>query len=1023
MGSKRKRGAKEGANSASNGQKRPKKDTSQSSAPAPTVLEKRPFVEILSTEERQREAAIYELLASEDVNERIEAADCIISSLLDGDGVPEAVLQRHLQRKLFAGLASGRKASRLGRSLVITELLGQLFGSKNVQSKYPELTFEKTLGLLVDKTKAIGNISGQEERDHFFGQLFGLECFVRSEILFTEQSRWDRVLELLLRLGSKKIWLRSQCGWILVQALNQMSRDVAQATLSKVADAGMAMTPEGVAIWLVALQKFPDLKVKPWRSPLANKSLGDVTAILKESFQEAFKDSADDGSNRNRQPNSTTQMHFVWDVILGHFTRAEEREGEDFDHFWVRVVDDGLFSKQATDGQKFKGFTVFQKMLEGLAGQPDKLQSLFSKNFMVCLMNQAAKVDRYLHRAATKALKAIEGVVSSRPDCLVPILEKLLGKNGAYNFDERTNTKTVEKLLGSMSPENEKAILAILRKPLSSLSKLPPKEGRSVVSTYVGYLSRSLTVSSPGDEKETALLDVSETSHSPILQELSRLAFSQPKDIPESLLTDQMRTQCRSNFAASLTKLIRKSNDFSPLFKAVTSAAENPLAMDDEIKDAMEEALSRMRELLRSKPKQEGEGRLAQGLAMLHAVSIFQLYNEEPDAMEVLSDLAQYFDKWKEGKLDEDDEGGSEFLVEILLSMVARPSSLMRDASQRVFDAFTSRISAEGLSLLTDPLASGESTKGQKELFNTEDDEVEADEDGSSGDDDEDGDVQDLDEMSDVEMGSDVEFINLKDAEEEDGSSDEDEDEEDSDAEDGDDKDGNQQELLDLEANLGKILNSHRLDQDADAESSESDADMSDSEMMALDDKLGEFFKQQVKSKPDSKKQKKDAKQSVIDFKNRILDLLGIYVKNEALNPLTFAILLPLLNLIRTTSSKELGRRACELIATWQKNIKKARGNGDKVEGVQEDDLLSLLVDVHAEAGKDNSHMYARAASAASLIIASTLIGADEASIKHVWAVYAKTGSEWGLGEAKLQSAFFVDWINWVQNLASQGRN
>lgn len=345
MSGKRKRGAKESSNATQKPQKRNKNDinskatTKKQSKPS---LEKIPFVETPLGDERKREANLYELLGSEDENDRIEAADCIISSLLGDESVPEPVLQRHLDRRLFRGLASGRNASRLGFSLVLTEILGQLFGEKGLaESKYTGLTFEKVLALLTEKTQAVGSVPGQEERDHHFGQLFGIECFVRAGFLFDDLSKWNTVLDLLLKLASKKVWLRSQCGWMIVQSIQQMKKKDVAATLEKVADAGLAKTPEGVAIWLVSLDRFPDLKVKPWPNPLASKYLGDLAAVLKESFQDFSKDQGDK-AQKNKQASWTAQLHFVWDVILGHYVKKGNTGAEELEQFWTRVVDGKL---------------------------------------------------------------------------------------------------------------------------------------------------------------------------------------------------------------------------------------------------------------------------------------------------------------------------------------------------------------------------------------------------------------------------------------------------------------------------------------------------------------------------------------------------------------------------------------------------------------------------------------------------------------------------------------------------------
>ncbi|KAK5990726.1 rDNA transcriptional regulator POL5-like protein [Cladobotryum mycophilum] len=1021
MGSKRKRGAKEAPIAVPTSQKKFKNGPSSAVAVTATAkpnLENVPFVETPTIDERKLEGAVYDLLGSEDENERIEAADCIVSGLLGGDGVSEPVLQRHLDRRLFRGLSSGRNASRIGFSLVITEILGQLFGknASDMSSKYPTLTFNKILSFLTEKAQVVGNVPGQEERDIFFGQLFGIECFVKSKVLFSDPARWNTILYELLKLVSKKVWLRSQCGWILVQALEQMDQEQARFTLGQLSDAGLAKTPEGVAIWIVALDRFPDLRVRPWRHPLSTTSLGDLTAVLKESFNESTKDSASNARNINKQASWTAQLHFVWDIILGYYIKIADSEGEDFSQFWNRVVDDGLFSKQATDGQKFKGFMVFQKFLESLVGQHSRLRVLFSKNLMTSLMNQASKEDRYLNRAAIKVLKAIEALVSSHTSALVPILDSLLGKNGAYNFDQRTSTKTIDKLLQNFNPGNEEETLNIIQQPIAHLSQKEASDAQSILRVYIDYLSKVLGASAAAGLKEAKPDKGHGSSLGFALQELSRLSYSQPEDISESVLTEQIQELARSRLESSLAKLTRQTDDFATFCKAVASIDSSSVTMSEEIKAAVEGALSRMHKLLKQKTKTDNDKSLTQGLAMLHAISIFQLYNEDPDAMEVLDDLAQFHERLQKGKLGDKDAGSSEFLVEILLSMVARPSSLMRQISQQVFEAFTSQISAGGLELLTGPLSTGESTKGQKELFNTDEDGMEVDEDEDSEDD-------DVEEVSDVEIDSDVEFVDLEDA----GSgSDNDSDEEDDDDEENE-GDGDKQGPIDLDELVGSILGSHRLDKDADAESSEDEGNMSDSEMMALDEKLAEVFKQRVKARPDTKRQKKDAKQSVVNFKHRILDFLDIYVKNEVLSPLGFSLLIPLLSLMRTTNTKTLGSRACEIILNYQKGLKKARSNKDDVEAetstaTDADDLLAVLVEVHDEAGKDNSHAYAKAASAASLIVVSAMFAADKESVKRAAAVYAKTQSDWVLGKVRLQNSFFADWNNWCQNHASKAK-
>lgn len=370
MDSKRKRTPKEAQNDTAAAQqpiqKRSKKDdttTTTTEPPAPvsngstSTKSKTPkvtlFVEHPTGEDRKREAELYDQLGREDESDRIKAASSIISSLLSGDGVDEPVLRRHLEKRLFRGLASGRNASRLGFSLVLTEILGQLYGKENLaEKKYTGLSFEEVKKILVKSTTPFGNLAGQEERNHWFGQLFGVECFVRSGVLFQDQKKWGEILGLLLGLSMKKSWLKTQCGYVIVQAVAQMGKKMAEETLARLAEEGFAKTPEGVGIWITALDRFPDMKIpaQPWRNPLAGSSLAALPAALKDSGREQ---TSDEGAKKPKAGNWTAQLHFVWDLILAHFAKAgqksENEASEQFEQFWSRVVD-GEFGSDVCQG-------------------------------------------------------------------------------------------------------------------------------------------------------------------------------------------------------------------------------------------------------------------------------------------------------------------------------------------------------------------------------------------------------------------------------------------------------------------------------------------------------------------------------------------------------------------------------------------------------------------------------------------------------------------------------------------------
>ncbi|KAK7740658.1 DNA-directed DNA polymerase [Diatrype stigma] len=1027
---KRKREAKaSGANGSQPSQKRtktaqPDKIQFEGDLNAPTSqhqLDKSPFPEKPSPEDRKREAATYELLGSADLSERLAAADALITGLLggeDSEASPEPVLERHLEKRLFRGLASSRNASRVGFSLVLTVLLGELFGPKNLAgSKYPGLTFDKVLAILVEKTQASGSAPGQEERDAYFGQLFGLQCFVEAKILFDDTSRWAQVLDLLLKLADKKVWLRSQCGWVIVESLPQMGQEKAEETLKKLADIGLGKTAEGVGIWLKARNCYPRMKLppKPWKDPLAAGSLSELARVLKENVRQ---DTGEDATvSKIKQGNWTAQLHFVWDLILESFTHSgESGKSHDKGHFklfWNTVVDDGLFSKHASDGQKFRGFMIFRTFLDGLrSGHESLVKDLFTRNLMTCLMNQAAKEDRYLHLAAVKTLKSVEQCVENSPGLLVPILKELFGKFGTYGFDQRTNSKTVEKLLQWTTPTNVETVLQLIREPVVVMDKSEEGEVDNLRQIYAHYLFKLTTQAKPDSESIGDKVSVIELG----IAELASCAYSKQAQFKPAL-SEKTREVFRSRLSSAFARLTKRREDFAKLCDAILSIDTSAVTMSDEVSAECSQAIKAMRKLLKaSKKSNKKDADTSIGLALLYAITILQLYDGAADAISILHDLQSCSEK-----VQTSDAGTSELLVEILLSLVSRPSAMMRQVSQQVFEAFTAQMSPEALQLLADPLLAEENTKGYQALFENLEDEEMIDADGSDQSDD-DGDDVEEDDIS--EIGSDVEFVTLngEGAEEDEGGDEENDDEDDEQAE------ADAQELAELDDALAKVLKSHRLDKDEDAQSSDNDSDMTDSEMMALDEKLGEVFRQRAK-KVTKKSEKKDQKETVLNFKRRALDLLDIYVKHEAANPVAFSIILPLLQLVRTTGDKPLANKATNTILDFTKALKKARNDSNSGTsedqapdssngGSGSDEQLKLLRDIHHEAAQEASHAFARAASAASLLIASSLFSADKENIRRIAAVYADTQADWIMGRIRVQPVIFSDWTNWCQSQA-----
>ncbi|KAH8771491.1 putative DNA polymerase V [Hyaloscypha finlandica] len=947
MGSKRKRTAHDASAGAPDPKKqlknieKPSSKASSKPSTAPTPLDTSTFVDNPKGADLKREVQLYDILSSEDSSERLNAANAIVEGLLGGNGVAESTLQRHLERRLFRGLASGRKGARLGFSVVLAELLAQLLGEKDlVAQKYTGLTFEKVLGFLVAKTKPDGDLSGQEEKDHFLGLLFGLQSFVRAKVLFgddEDDNRWDTILGKLLELATKKPWIREECGWVIVEALAQMNQSQAEHTLESLHDTGLAQSPEGVGIWLTAKNRFSDMKfpTKPWgQSGNPLEHLKSLAKALKESSNE---DESDKTKQAKQTGNWNPQLHFVWKVVLAQYATAakEKKHGikSEFENFWKVAVDENLFSASASRERKFWGFLLFQHVLQESASYGKLISSIFSHNLVRCLINHVQEKDRFLNRAADKSLKVLIRSVEIDPKLLVTILPRIIGGYGTYNFDKITKTKTVEKLLGLTDDKNAIAVIKTLLEPALSVD---------------GTIFRNRLMS----------------AFAHLLSDLKGYSF------PCNLL-----------------------HSFSP----------DAVEMDSGIVGAKDQAISTLEKILKKIEKAKPEKKAPlQALTLLYSLVIFQLYNGEPEAVSILEELKHCYDKLIRHKDTESSNAdASEVLVELLLSFISKPSALLRKVTQHVFGAFMTEMTAGGLKLMTDVLEPDESLRGQQQLFDQEP---------------EDGDF--MEEGSDDELDSDVEVVDMNGDEghlnshlaEEDSEDDGDDGEAESDNEEEDDEDAKK-----LDEALAKALGNRVLQQGD--EESDSDADMTDSEMMALDSKLVEIFSQRKKI-PNKKQEQKDAKETVVNFKSHVLDLLEIYVKKQATNHLAFNLLLPLLQLIRMTKTKQLAEKAHNIILAFSKASRAAKKSEDAL-SVNISEQTKLLKAIHLEASKDPSHMFAKAASSASLLVASSMYKVDKGSVKKIAGVYRDSQVAWVAGEVKMQAAFFVEWVNWCQSHAN----
>ncbi len=266
-----------------------------------------------------------------------------------------------------------------------------------------------------------------------------------------------------------------------------------------------------------------------------------------------------------------------------------------------------------------------------------------------------------------------------------------------------------------------------------------------------------------------------------------------------------------------------------------------------------------------------------------------------------------------------------------------------------------------------------------------------------------------VDEDGEAGSASDVEEVDMAAVGSTSPSAEEDSDEGSSDT-DAAESDGDGNELAALNAKLANIVGTRPGNEDLNAEdTSSSEEEMTDEQMFGLNASLENIFREQKKV-TSRKDEKKDAKENMINFKRRVLDLLEIYVKQEHGNGLGLSLILPLLTLIRTTTSPLVSRKACDLMREYARLCK-----GDGVPQFEDTESVTGLVEaVHIEAMKEGSNAHASACSQASLLLVRVLVAQDRECLRRVVKIYGAT-QESALFDSscKVKTSFFTDWLNW----------
>ena len=944
-----------------------------------------------------QQAKTYNDLADDIQAVRLKAARTLLErlSVNSPNQVPSI---REALTRLVKGLCSGRKAARIGFSIALCEVLRLAFGLA-----YEHGAHELHLGAITEQvfklTEAESKASGQEKREYLLGRRFAFQAILQSDVALVtalSDTEWQGFLVAVAQLAKQKPWLRTECGAMLneyVEVVDGKGLSTAriQAVISVLQEHQLLKTAEGLALWLSIADRWPEALPKDvWhkKDPLSSDELLVVKKIMQGSSadeaQEQATGKASKGGARQSQPS------FAWKVILTHLYKRKEKV---VTRFWEESGENGLFASASSAERKYLGLQI---VCIAVATTPvGQLKHVLGRNTMRTIINHRAEPGRTLFEAAKLALDQVANRVRQEPSAAGELINALLAEGA---MDQSTKTKTIEVMVQNADSqalyEIATALTKLITVPIIDSDAQAESRRRAYADLLLGMIRAHREPSllftegndTPGDD-----------SIMPWVHQILRALIDFGYCTPTVGARPAISEPTSSMFCARLMSCLSALMDQPPreAIKVSSFVVRHLQASEERLR----KPLNKQAQKTLSSAQKCREQMLAEGgdvallaYRLLFDLSTVPIYDDESDSIESLQDLISSFQARQEGS------DSATMLVELLLSFVSKASAVFRKLAERVFNTFASELTSESLQSLLDILQQKESLSGQQALFEQKDDGEEG-ADSDSAEEDDDGDKIDADDMSDVELAN-GEVLNGSGT----GSSEEDSDASSDEESSAADEDGDDEEAI-FDRKLAAALGTTGME-----DSDEDGSDMDDDQMLALEPHLANIFKERKKD-TGKKQENKDAKENIVNFKNRVLDLLGIYVKTQYENVLALDLILPLTALVRTTSSKPTAEKAFAVMRQYFEACNKHKALPQPED---HDACFQVLSELHLEMKLGGSKLHANACSRSSLFLSKMLVALDQDYYKQIATMYGELQSEWYLDpKSKVQAGVFTEWTSW----------
>ncbi|NWR84785.1 MBB1A protein, partial [Furnarius figulus] len=820
---------------------------------------------------------------------RLAATENLLRHLREGKKDDE--LKYTLQR-LVDGLGATREAARPGFSLALAQVL-QTFEKIPLCSILKEI--KEKHNLEKGKKKLVKNAA--------FGIFFGVMALFQSGRLVKDRKALLESIQLLQQLTNHKRHLRDLPRKTLIDITSEVPESVFEEVLFDVlqGDLSSAFTsPENLHLLLVGMQKFPGV-LKPKK---LKKLFGSPTVVNEENIPrlvELLKRAAKSEKEDKKLPS------VVFDLL-----QVALKEGA-FELFWNEVVENGLLEEKS-ETVSYMCYRLLGSALPVLS--LEQLQVVLKGNVMLHCGE---------HMVTTQGFKfaaEVEGYIDKfLSDCDDP--ERQLAVMVGFS----TLTHQGKPVLLSASRVVGHMQAVALQKYVDWLKDMFLRPDLDCCLDFSGNWQKQNQEHTDRTQHKIArlrrwiihrLISITESAvriEESLVMDIARFCFfhaffvakkktsqiGEASVLPSEPLNEQDHTEIENYFfgllqilntlpvlgdtakaAALREKHVRGVTADGKLWIFLLAEYANKLLSSERVKavtpfteeqrDVWERTLQSVKNLQKNE-KKTGAAKVGAFQQLLLSMAIY-LFKNQSETVDVLSDLLncteRAFSKGAEKKkTDNSEPGWVEVMVEILLSLLAQPSLLLRRISKNVFVWICPNLTKRGLQLILDVFDPNQEENEESAVVVMEESNKktksakDTDEDGS-----EDSSDEDDSDSGDEEMSEEVDD--------------------------------------DFRSQLMNVLQAGKASVCFHCPPSYSDEELDDEAMMALDKNISALFAEQqkrIQAKKDEKDKMRKEKILRRDFKAKVLDLIDVFLMKQAENPLVFDIIEPLLRLIEQCMS------------------------------------------------------------------------------------------------------------------------